>query len=199
MLNINENDKFILNTSTWYSVGIINWNREKWLRLINDNSFLNKLKEVSDFRWKVLSISTSIEILINANIELIIFDEQNENSKLFQDLFLRTNYLTFFSKWNIFKELCKSSNKVKKNYDKKIISTIQGVIETRNNLAHWYLIYDYLDKNFYIEYYKRSNIQTDLISEKYIKSSLNELYNCINDINILIYWKDTTIKKTNLK
>lgn len=190
-----KQDEFFMNWNNWVSVLIKNLNKLNTDKLTKDKSFIQSLENISNFRWNILSISTSIENLINLNIEFILFNVKDDSSELFQNLFLRTSNLTFFAKWNIFKEICKKSHKTKNNYNKEIISSIQKSIEIRNNIAHWYLYYDYKTKSFYIEYYKNNKIIKDLINDEYIKENTKELYNCINNINILIYWEDTTIKK----
>jgi hypothetical protein len=45
-----------------------------------------------------------------------------------------------------------------------------------------------------LEYYKNNEMKKDLIDDKYIEDNTKKLYECINTINILVYWEDTTIK-----
>lgn len=191
-----KKDEIFFNTSNGYSVFVKNCIEHD--KIWDNIKFLEKLKEVTYFRWKIIWYSTSIENLLNANIEFILFNYKDKNSELFQNLFLRTNNLTFFSKWNIFKELCKLSEKTKDYYDKKIITEINNIIELRNHIAHWYLIYDYKEENFYLEYVDRGKVVNKLITDSYIEESIKKLYECINKINILVFWKNTTKKELRL-
>lgn len=192
-------NEFFMNWNTWISVLIKNLDRWKANILTENKLFIKNLEDISNFRGNILSISTSVESLLNSNIEFILFNVKDDSSELFQNLFLRTTHLTFFAKWNIFKELCKTSHKTKDNYDKKIVSSIQESIELRNNIAHWYLIYDYSIDNFYLEYYKNNKMKKDLIDDEYIESNIKKIYECINTIGILVYWEDTTIRNKMIK
>ncbi len=193
-----DNNSFFINWNNWISVLVENVSQEKFYNskeCYKYSIFITNLDNISTFRWRILSTSISIENLINYILEFIIFDEKNNSSELFQKYFLRTSNITFFSKWNILKELCKNNEKTKKYYDKEIIRSIQNAIEIRNIIAHWYIIYNFENKCFYIEYIKSGKIVKEEINNDYIEKNSKLVYNCINNINKLIYWYDTTIKK----
>lgn len=195
---INKNE-FFINWNNWISILVTNISQDEFIETDicknKENPFYKNLDNISTFRWRILSTSISIENLIDYCIEFIIFDEKNDKTELFQKIFLKSSHLTFFGKWNILKELCKESSKTKAFYNKEIISSIQDVIELRNNIAHWYSKYDYKENKFYIEYIKNHKLHKDEINDIYILNNTNKVYWCINEINKLIFWNDTTIKK----
>jgi len=184
-----------MNWQNWISI-LVEWKQSEFNEH-KDPNFIKSIDNFSTTRGNILSIAVSIENLIGNNIEYIIFDEQNEWSKLFNDLFLKTSYLWFGNKRKVYKELCKLSSKTKKNYEsnKSIIIEIQKCIEIRNKFAHWQFLYKNQEKTFYIEYY--STKSSESIQEKIDTNNLEEIikifYDCINNINKLV-WIDSTIK-----
>ena len=180
---------FFMNGQNGVSLLIKNWDKSD--EKFRSKLFLKQITNICNHRWNILSIAISIEMLINAHIEYIIFDEKNKNTVLFQDLFLRSNYLTFFSKWQILKELCKISEKVKKYYDKDVIIRIQECIELRNIFAHGKCFFDSNEDKFYIEFFKSHSIKIKELTYEYFQETVIKFYNAINDLNLLVYWDNS--------
>ena len=114
-------------------------------------------------------------------------------------MFLKSTTLWFHNKRKIFKELLKSSNKAKGFYDKSIITQIQNCIDIRNELAHWLLFFDSKQKIFFVESYLKDELKIREITNKGIEEISWKFYKCINEINILVWWKDYAIFKIDKK
>lgn len=156
--------------------------------IFKTKGFRDNMATFSNFRGNILSIATSIESLINSLIEFIIFNEKNDTTELFQNLFLRSNYLSFHNKWKILKELCKQSPKTSQFYKEELVTKIQKCIKDRNIFAHGILYYDANEKSYFLEHFDNNSneiIKIELTHE-YMDKVSREFYDCINSINFLV-------------
>ncbi|HRX63831.1 MAG TPA: hypothetical protein P5060_01870 [Candidatus Absconditabacterales bacterium] len=187
-------ERFFMNGNN--GISILVEGKQSEFKKHQNTDFIKSIDNFSTIRGNALSIAVSIENLISNNIEYIIFNEQNEGSKLFNNLFLKTPYLGFGNKRRIYKELCKLSSKTKEIYEsnKSIITKIQECIEIRNKFAHGQLLYKINDEKFYLEYYSNNITQQEEIVQQKLKEDVSKFYQCINDINKLV-GINGTIKK----
>lgn len=151
----------------------INLSREEIDKLGRELIQLNKK------RTEVLFYSIDLEKSIDSILTKILFEEKrNENSVLFDILFLKSTYVSFFHKWKILKELLKSSSKFKKFYDSELFDKIKQLIELRNNYSHGEVYYNYEKSNFYLRYYKNDKINEQKLDDIFIRKINNIMKDC---------------------
>lgn len=189
---------FFMNGTNGISVLVKNWD-QKDIEFFSSKIFFSQLQAISNVRGGILSVSISIESLLEESIEYILFDVKDFKSQFFQEKILNNSCITFFEKWKIFKELTKTSPKTRHFYNSQIIKSIHEGISIRNQFAHWKLIFDFLKKTFYIEYIFQSEKQTVEITQEYLEASASHLYDCINSINILVHWDSQSVQKNLIK
>ncbi len=179
--------------TNWISVNIINWNpHEK--EYFSSEEFVSQIQAITNIRWWIISTAISIEDFIDNSITYILFDTQDINSELFQNIIMKGWGLTFDSKWKILREITERSSKTKDFYNKTIITSIKNCIEIRNIFAHWNLVYDFSNRLFFLESISKWELSRKEITQEYLESSANKMYECINSISMLVFWYETTVK-----
>lgn len=176
--------EFFLNWNNCISIFVKN--AEKDNPIFKSKDFLKNIDNFSAFRWRILSVSVSIENWLDHAIEYLMFDEKNQSSYRFSSSILKSWMLTYFQKRKVFKDLCKNRDWEKSTHDKVVIWEIHKCIELRNNVAHWTIYYDWKDNAFYfvrIKWMQESSIK---ITETYILDTSKKLYSCINKLNTLL-------------
>ncbi len=171
------------------------WNTPEWLSIFIKNSedtdtffdspgFRDKVKKLVSVRGKILSICVSIEEYLDLALEFLIFDEHNNSSERFTKHIIQSGALTFYSKWKIFRNLCKEREK-KVTYDSDTIGKISKAKDIRNKFAHWTFMYDWNKKLFFLEYIKDYSTKKEKIDSIDFDQILESLYLCINTLSWL--------------
>jgi len=176
--------RFFRNWNNGLSIAVTNIPKED--AYLKSKKFSDAVAHLCDFRWKIVSISISIENRLDWWIEYLLFEKKDLVTELFQSIMLQSNHLTFMSKWKIFKRLCKLKSGEKSIYDSNIIDKIHKAINLRNKLAHWAFYYDWQDKKFYIEWFENDEIKNRELDDKFLSQSIQSLYDCINNLNSLL-------------
>lgn len=190
-------EDFFRNRQDWLSLLVKNINKSD--EYLFSDEFIWMVESIWLFRGNVIATAISIENRLNFWIEYLIFNVNDDVSITFQKIFLQNNYLTFYNKRKIFKELCKLKNWIKTIYDKKVISEIQKVIEYRNNIAHWGAYYDHAEKKYYFTRIKDNELKIEEINNQILKEKLKECYECISKLTSLYLDSNIGTKREMIK
>jgi len=133
-------------------------------------------QEITRIRGSILTRAVEIDSIVGRIIKYSIFGKDTENSDLFENLILKTNFFSTMNKLNVFRELVKQHNMLKNNDYSSLLTEIQEFMNTRNKFAHGTVVFK--GKEPFLCYYQRGDREDELTCEYFekISKSFKQIY-----------------------
>jgi len=137
---------------------------------------ISTAQEINRIRGSILTRAVEIDSILGMIIKYSIFGKDTENSDLFENLILKTNFFSTMDKLNVFRELAKRHNVLKNNDYSHLLAEIKEFMNTRNKFAHGKVVFK--GKEPLLHYYQKGDKEDGLTREylETISNSFQQIY-----------------------